>query len=196
MSFDVRDEAGRPSPCKVQFLGRNATPTPNFGTAYRAHGNDHQYQSHNGRFTQQTPPGDYLIRITRGPEFDLFEKEITVGKGQTVQVAATLKRSVDTTGWISTDYHSHSTPSGDNYCNTNDRIINIAAEHIEFAPTTEHNRIYDWQAHIDRLGLSSQIKTVIGIELTGRGQHFNSFPLDRTPTFRMRARPSGSTIPG
>jgi hypothetical protein len=82
---------------------------------------------------------------------------------------------------VSTDYHAHSTPSGDNYCSTRDRIINFAAEHIEFAPTTEHNRIYDWSSDIDRLGLSSQLRTVIGLELTGRGQHFNSFPLERDP---------------
>jgi hypothetical protein len=121
------------------------------------------------------------VRVTHGPEFDLYETTIDVARGETVDVKASLPRSVDTTGWVSTDYHSHSTPSGDNYCNTNDRLINIAAEQIEFAPTTEHNRIYDWEPLIDRLGLSSRIRTVIGMELTGSGQHFNSFPLRRDP---------------
>ena len=119
--------------------------------------------------------------FTQGPEFDLVEKSITVVKGETVELSATLRRTVDTTGWISTDYHSHSTPSGDNYCNTTDRLINIAAEHVEFAPTTEHNRIYDWQPHIDRLGLNRRIRTVPGVEFTGSGQHFNSFPLTPNP---------------
>jgi hypothetical protein len=178
---EIRDESGGYCPGKVQFIGEDGTPTPNFGTAYRAHGGDHQYQTHDGHFTQQTPPGRYLLRITHGPEFDLIEKHIEVGKGQTVAVSATLKRTVDTRGWISADYHAHSTPSGDNYCNTDDRLINFAAEQLEFIPTTEHNRIYDWQPHIDRLGLSGRLKTVQGIELTGSGQHFNSFPLTRDP---------------
>ena len=178
---EIRDEQGRPSPGRVQFLGIDGTPTPNFGPDIRANGGNHQHQTHDGRVVQQVPAGKYLLRVTRGPEFDLVEKTIEVGKGQAVEVAATLRRVVDTTGWVATDYHAHSTPSGDNYCNTRDRIINFAAEHLEFIPTTEHNRIFDWQPVIDRLGLAGQLKTVLGIELTGSGQHFNAFPLARDP---------------
>jgi hypothetical protein len=178
---EIRDESGKYSPAKVQFLGVDGTETPDFGTGYRVHGSNHQYQTHDGRFAQQTPPGQYLLRFTRGPEYDLVEQRIEVAKGQTVDVQATLKRTVDTRGWVSTDFHAHSTPSGDNYCATDDRIINIAAEHVEFAPTTEHNRIYDWQPHIERLGLTSYIKTIIGMELTGSGIHMNAFPLKRDP---------------
>ncbi len=177
----LRDERGQPSPGKVQFLGVEGTPTPNFGTDYRAHGGDHQYQTHDGRVLQQVPPGRYLLRFTRGPEYDLEEQTVEVAKGQTVDVQVTLRRTVDTSGWISTDYHAHSTPSGDNYCNTVDRLINFAAEHLEFAPTTEHNRITDWTPLIEKLGLSAQLKTVPGIELTGSGQHLNAFPLKPDP---------------
>ncbi|MFN7919672.1 MAG: CehA/McbA family metallohydrolase [Bryobacteraceae bacterium] len=193
--FDLRDEQGRPSPCKVQFLGRNGTQTPDLGTYYRAHGGDHQYQSHDGQFTQQLPPGSYLVRITRGPEFDLEEREIEVAKGSEVAVSAVLKHTVDTKGWVSTDYHAHSTPSGDNYCSTRDRIINFAAEHIEFAPTTEHNRIYDWASQIDQLGLGGKLKTIIGMELTGRGQHFNAFPLPRIPLVQDGGAPQWNRDP-
>jgi hypothetical protein len=178
---EIRDESGRPLPGRVQFIGVDGTATPNFGTEYRVHGGDHQYQTHDGNVFQQTPPGKYLLRITRGPEYDLDEQRIEVAAGKTVEVRSTLKRTVDTAGWISTDFHAHSTPSGDNYCNTDDRIINFAAEHVEFAPTTEHNRLYDWQPHIARLGLGNHIKTVVGMELTGSGQHFNAFPFKHDP---------------
>ncbi len=177
----IRDGNGDPSPAKVQFVGVDGTETPNFGTDYRAHGNNHQYQTHDGTVFQQVPPGNYLLRVTRGPEFDLAERRVTVAPGETVQVDVALARTVDTNGWISTDYHAHSTPSGDNYCNTRDRIINFAAEHLEFAPTTEHQRLYDWSSQIETLGLSGRIKTVPGIELTGSGQHFNAFPLRPDP---------------
>jgi len=173
----VRDEKGAYSPAKVQFIGVEGTETPNFGTPLRAHGGDHQYQTHDGQFAQQIPPGKYLVRITHGPEYDLEEQRIEVAKGATVDVRATLKRTVDTRGWVSADYHSHTTQSGDNYCGSNDRIINLAAEQIEFAPSTEHNRISDWQPDIERLGLSRYLKTVIGLELTGSAQHLNAFPL-------------------
>ena len=179
--FRIRDSRGNPSPAKVQFLGVDGTSTPYFGTDYRAHGCDHQYHTHDGAFTQQVPPGNYLLRITRGPEYNLVERRLSVEPGKTVAVEATLERAVDTTGWISTDYHAHSSPSGDNHCNTYDRIINFAAEQLEFIPTTEHNRIYDWQPYIDELGLGDLLRTVVGIELTGQGQHFNSFPLKYSP---------------
>ncbi len=179
--IEIRDEQNRLSPAKVQFLGVDGTATPNFGTEYRVHGNDHQYQTHDGRVHQQVPPGKYLLRITRGPEFDLAEQTVEVASEQTVEVRAVLKRGVDTRGWVSTDYHAHSTSSGDNYCNTRDRLINFAAEHIEFAPTTEHNRIDDWTPLIGRLGLSAHLKSISGIELTGSGQHFNAFPLTPDP---------------
>ncbi len=177
----IRDEDGRPSPGKVQFLGVEGTETPNFGTDYRAHGGNHQYQTHDGAVSQQVPPGAYLLRVTRGPEYDLEERKIRVDEGRVVEVEVRLRRAVDTAGWISTDFHSHSTPSGDNYCSTRDRIINLAAEHIEFAPTTEHQRLYDWAPQIEELGLGDRIKTVPGIELTGSGQHFNAFPFMPDP---------------
>ncbi|MBI1897916.1 MAG: carboxypeptidase regulatory-like domain-containing protein [Acidobacteria bacterium] len=177
--MDIRDEHGAASPARVQFIGIEGTPTPNFGTEYRAHGGNHQYQTHDGRVRQQVPPGRYLLRITHGPEYDLVEKTVEVAKGRTVDVPVTLRRTVDTAGWISADYHAHSTPSGDNYCNTVDRLINFAAENLEFIPTTEHNRIYTWAPLIDKLGLSARLKTVAGMELTGGGQHFNAFPLNQ-----------------
>ena len=177
----IRDEDGRPSPGKVQFIGVDGTPTPNFGTDYRAHGGNHQYQTHDGRVEQQVPPGNYLLRVGLGPEYDLVEQRIRVQPGETVELDAVMVRTVDTAGWISTDYHAHSTPSGDNYCSTRDRIINFAAEHIEFAPTTEHQRLFDWTPQIDALGLSERISTIPGIELTGSGQHFNAFPIQPDP---------------
>ena len=57
----------------------------------------------------------------------------------------------------------------------------MCAEHIEFAPTTEHNRLYDWRPHIERLGLATFMQTVPGLELTGTGAHFNSFPFKPAP---------------
>ena len=181
VNIAIRDADGKPSPGKVQFIGVDGTETPNFGTDYRVHGGDHQYQTHDGQVSQQVPPGSYLLRVTLGPEYDLAERRVQVSPGETVDVEVALERTVDTTGWISTDYHAHSTPSGDNYCNTRDRIINFAAEHVEFAPTTEHQRLYDWSSQIEQLGLADRIKTVPGIELTGSGQHFNAFPIEPDP---------------
>jgi hypothetical protein len=182
--FAVSDGAGVSIPCKVQFHGIKGTPNPDLGPKIRAHGCVDQWHSESGDFEVKLAPGSYRIVITRGPEYGHHEEEITLPPGQTVAVTAKLVRQVDTSGWIAADFHNHSTPSGDNVCGTPDRVINLAAEHIEFAPTTEHNRIFDWAPYIEKLGLRKFMSTVIGMELTGRGAHINCFPL--TPIYHTQ----------
>ena len=180
--FSVTDEDGKPLPCKAHFAPLNEkTPKLELGPKWRAHGCVDQYHSENGHFTQQLPPGKYHVVVVRGPEYSHLAKDITIDAGKIVDFKGALKRLVDSKGWISADFHNHSTPSGDNVCDTDGRLINIAAEHLEFTPTTEHNRLYDWEPTIKALGLDNYIKTVKGMELTGSRQHFNAFPFEPEP---------------
>jgi hypothetical protein len=179
--FAITDESGRGIPCKAQFLAQEGTPLANLGPPMRAHGCKDQWHSERGDFTVPLPAGKYRVVVTHGIEFSHHEQDVMVGQGAEVEVKAVLKRLVDTTGWISADFHNHSTPSGDNVCGTPDRLCNLAAENIEFAPTTEHNRIYDWRPTIESLGLHDEIQTVVGMELTGSAAHLNCFPLTPEP---------------
>lgn len=181
VEFAITDQAGKSIPCKVQFAGIEGTGTPNLGPQNRAHGCRDQWHSERGDFRVPLAAGKYRITVTRGIEYSHLVKEIQLGVGESVEIKGTLRRLVDSSGWVSTDYHNHSTPSGDNTCGTNDRLINLAAEHIEFAPTTEHNRLYDWSPHIMQLGLKDELATVPGMELTGSGGHLNMFPLKPVP---------------
>lgn len=189
VAFAIVDEAGGDTPCKVQFHGRRGTEQPDLGPTDRARGCRDQWHSPTGAFEVPLPPGDYRIVVTRGPEFDAITRDISLAPGERVEFAGTLVRSVDSSGWISADFHNHSTPSGDNTCGTPDRIINLAAEHIEFAPTTEHNRLYDWTPTIEALGLERFLSTVPGMELTGRGAHLNAFPLEPDPRLQDGGAP-------
>lgn len=195
IAFDIRGENGQPIPCKAQFIGVNGTKVPGLGPQNRAAGCVDQYHSANGQFRQPLPPGDYEVIVTRGIEFGHLRQTVKLAAGQTATVKGTLKRLVDTRGWVSADYHNHSTPSGDNTCGTDDRLINLAAEGVEFVPTTEHNRFYDWRPHIIRLGLTNHLQTVSGVELTGSGAHFNSFPFDPVPLTQDGGAPVWSTDP-
>ena len=53
---------------------------------------------------------------------------------RTPRLEAKLVRSVKTDGWISGDFHSHSSPSGDNTSSQLGRVLNLLCEHVEFAP--------------------------------------------------------------
>lgn len=195
VAFEITGEAGQLLPCKAQFLPRDGTPKVELGPQNRAHGCVDQWHSETGTFDVRLPAGSYKVIVTRGPEYAHLEQEIVLAAGQRVKVTGTLTRQVDTTGWVSTDFHNHSTPSGDNTCGTDDRLINLAAEHIEFAPGTEHNRIYDWAPHIAKLGLSPWISTVTGMELTGSNQHLNCFPLKPEPGRQSNGAPVWNADP-
>ena len=75
-------------------------------------------------------------------------RSLEVSGGKESPLAAELKRVVDTRGWLSADFHSHSTPSGDNTASQRGRVLNLLAEHLEFAPCTEHNRMTVYDAHL------------------------------------------------
>jgi hypothetical protein len=177
--FDISAEDGSSIPCKAHFepLDPQAQKL-DLGPKWRAHGCVDQYHSEKGQFSVALPPGAYRVVVVRGPEYDHLKKEITLKPGEKFNFKGSLKRSVNSKGWISADFHNHSTPSGDNVCDTDGRLINIAVEHLEFTPTTEHNRLYDWEPTIKALGLERFVKTVKGIELTGSRQHFNAFPFE------------------
>lgn len=182
IQFDITDEAGQSIPCKAHFAGLEGTPNPDLGPKERAHGCVDQYHSEKGQFIVQLNPGKYHVVVVRGPEYGHLEQDVVIEPNKEFVFKGTLKRLVDTKGWISSDFHNHSTPSGDNVCDTDGRLINIAAEHLEFTPTTEHNRFFDWEPTIQALGLSPFVKTVKGVEMTGPRQHINAFPFE--PVFK------------
>lgn len=195
IQFLIRDEDGKSIPCKAQFIGFEGTSSPNLGPSNRAHGCVDQYHSESGDFRVQLSEGNYRVIVTHGIEYTHLEKVVSIEEGKTMLFAGTLARIVNTMGWISADYHNHSSPSGDNTTGTDDRVINLAVEQIEFAPTTEHNRLYDWSPHIEKLGLVEEIYTIPGMELTGSGAHFNSFPIKPVPHTQDGGAPVWQTVP-
>ena len=140
-------------------------------------------------------PGEYDVIISYGPEYDAVFTNIKVARGKVTPLAAQLKRSVDTTGWFSADFHSHSTPSGDNTASQAGRVLNLLAEHIEFAPCTEHNRITVYDPHLKTFDAVKRMLTCPGMELTGRPlplNHQNAFPLTPHP----RTQDNGAPLVG
>jgi carboxypeptidase family protein len=184
VTFTVTDGAGRPSPCKAQFLGVGGTPEPDLGPEQRANGCKNLYFSADGRFTVPLPPGRYYVLLSRGPEYDAVYRYVNLNSGQTARISARLVRVVDTRGWVAADFHNHSTESGDNTTETESRILCLAGEGLEFTPSTEHNRIQTYRHRLKALGLERLLATSDGIELTGSPlplNHQNAFPLKLRP---------------
>ena len=180
----IRDEQGKGIPCKIAFIGRNGTSNPDFGPDSAANPVKNLYYSHTGNFQQAVPGGEYEVIVSRGPEYDAEYLTIKTEPNQVTKIEATLKRVVKTKGWVSTEYHSHSTPSGDNTSDQLGRVLNLIGENIEFAPCTEHQRVDSYMPHIRSLKAEPWIATCSGMELTGSPlplNHQNAFPLIHRP---------------
>ncbi len=186
----ITDESGGGVPCKVAFYGQGV-PDPNFGPDSAIHGVRNLWYTHDGRLRVELLPGRYEIVISRGPEYDAIIESIDVAAGETARLNATLRRSVDTTGWLAADLHSHSTPSGDNTASQRGRVLNLLAEHLEFIPCTEHQRLSSYEPHLEHFGAARRVLTCVGMELTGSPlpiNHQNAFPL----TLRERTQDGGA----
>lgn len=195
---EITDDRGGPIPCKVEFIGSGGTSSPDFGPDSRAVTAGNLHYSHNGKFRQEIGPGKYRVIVSYGPEYDAVFTTIEVARGKETKLVAKLKRVVDTKGWVSGDFHSHSSPSGDNTSSQFGRVLNLLCEHIEFAPCTEHNRIDTYMPHLKRLGAENLMATCTGMELTGSPlpvNHQNSFPLIYKPHTQDGGAPTTDSNP-
>lgn len=171
-------------PCKVEISSKEAGRTPNFGPETAEYGVRNLRYTANGRIRQELLPGKYDLIVSRGPEYSAIMAEVVIEAGGETDFNVALKRLVDSSGWVSSDFHSHSTPSGDNTSSQLGRVLNLVCEHVEFAPCTEHNRITTYDPHIAALGIAAHMATTTGMELTGSPlplNHQNVFPLHHHP---------------
>lgn len=198
VAAEITDETGGKIPCKVQFRGVDGTPTPDFGPDSGEFRVKNLVYSASGSFKQPLAPGKYDVIVSYGPEYDAVFTQVDVERGKTADLKARLVRSVKTPGWISTDYHSHSSPSGDNSSSQLGRVLNLLCEQVEFAPCTEHNRVSTYIPHLERLGVIGRMATCCGIELTGKPlpiNHQNAFPIVMRPGVQDNGGPTPDDDP-
>jgi hypothetical protein len=190
---EITDAQGAPTPCKVQFKGLAGTANPNWGPTSAVHAVGNLYYSHTGKFSVPIAPGEYEAIVSFGVEHDVVRVPLKIEKAQIVPLKAVLKRTVHSPGWVSADFHSHASPSGDNTADQRGRVLNLLCENIEFAPCTEHNRIDSYTPHLKALGVEKLMGTCTGIELTGSPlplNHQNAFPLKLKPRIQDYGAPT------
>ena len=192
LRVDVTDAEGGAIPCKIELRGRDGTPDPYFFPETGARLVRNLLYTPDGKATQEIPPGKYDVIITRGPEYDMVERSIEAAPGGEASVNAKLSRGVDTRGWVSVDPHGYSTLSNRPYASvvsaadTQGRVLNLLAEGVEFAPTTELNRAFTYQPIIDALGAQKWLRSPSGIALSDNGRKYAyneqyAFPIEYHP---------------
>lgn len=184
VSLKIVDQDGNALPAKVEFIGKAPTGSPNWGPETAEHRVRNLAYTPNGVVQQELAVGEYELIISHGPEYHAEFTTLTIKRQTTTERTVVLPRLLQTPGWISADFHSHSSPSGDNTGSQLGRVLNLAAEHLEFAPCTEHNRVSTYSHHLRNLKLEQYVATVSGMELTGSPlplNHQNVFPMVHRP---------------
>ena len=136
--------------------------------------------------TSQLPPGVYAVVVSHGVEYDAvtLQADLSVGKGE-VAFDVLLKRTVDSTGYLSADLHTHTTPdSDDGFATAANHLKVAAANGLEVLVASNHNTLTDMAGVVTSLWPQGHapLVTVVGEELSGTNSHWNLFPMVRDAT--------------
>ncbi|MBM4352639.1 MAG: hypothetical protein FJ109_02420 [Deltaproteobacteria bacterium] len=184
----VRDGAGLKIPARLTFISLDAEGKPmrwdgknpvELGASRYDHGIYLTEHSAHGEGEVRLPPGHYRVLVSRGFEYSLGRfDDFEVKAGITVPLETVLLREVDTTGWISGDFHVHAVPSIDSSLLIEDRVAANVAEGVEFITATDHDYLTDYSPYIHKMGLQKHIRSEVGVETTTlEFGHYNGFPM-------------------
>ncbi len=133
------------------------------------------------------PPGSYSATVSRGFEYELGTATFELTAGGAHQATFVLDRSVNTTGHLSGDLHTHATWSADASDRYRRKAAWLAAEGLEIPVITEHDYVGDLGPAIIDLGLQKWVNGISGDEITtGVFGHFNVYPLVPDPALPNR----------
>jgi len=182
-TFTVVDSDGNKIPARLTFMSEDGEakdlfPNPDADPKKLAV-RKHAIYTLDGEGTVTVPVGSWDVMASHGIEWSIDETHIDVEEGGEYTWDAALVHEIDSTGWVSGDFHLHTlTHSGHGDSNMNERIISIIGEGVEFAVATDHNHNTDYQPTIDSVGANDHLTAVVGNEVSSPYGHLNAFPLD------------------
>ncbi|NNL66771.1 MAG: PHP domain-containing protein, partial [Myxococcales bacterium] len=148
-----------------------------------------KYTGADGIVEFDVEPGAYEVVVSRGTEYSRHSENVVIVANATETVDAELTRVLDTTGFVSSDYHVHSINSPDSRISLRNRVEQFAGEGVENFIATDHDARTDPNPTIQAEGLTAWLKGTIGEEITTFDTgHYNGYPLGIDPE-----RPSGGS---
>jgi hypothetical protein len=195
------DAGGQPLPARVTVVGHDRSPElhkngpalPGFGSSTLGifkDGSDRRpfgiaavaYTDATGstEFDLEPGNGSYHVFVSRGTEYSAFRtaSPISVTAGNTTTVNAQIARVLDTTGFVSSEFHVHGIRSADSRVSDAHRVESYSAEGVENVIMTDHHVHTDLRPAIADAGLGSFLTASVGEEITTFDYgHFNAYPL-------------------
>lgn len=198
----VDDSTGRMTPARVTVVGFDAAIDPEkvdrffdaiiydfpYGIV------DVQYLNARGGLgltdsnSIRLSPGQYILTFSRGPEYAMVTRPITIADGQVLAVEPiALKRVVTTPGLISADFHVHAIRSPDSTVPMEIRVLQAVAEGLDVLHSSDHDYLADYAPVVRDMvarGLipDNALQTIVGNEISPNSLgHFIAFPLVADP---------------
>lgn len=192
LTVKVRDEAGKNVPGKVTVQCDGACELPrsdSFAARFRDVTTDSlpanvfeiAYLGTEAETSFALAPGSYKVWVSRGPEWSLDSIDVSLAGGESKEVTGTISHVVDTTGWVSADFHVHAINSPDSAVPNIERLKTFMAEGAEVLVATDHDFVTDFTPFLKKIPDGDKhLKTVVGVEITTFDYgHYNAFPLVR-----------------
>ncbi len=201
LRVQASDESGAPIPARVSVVGFDPSPEatvlgptlPGFGSSRQGVLLDTSdflpygiaavgYTDAAGMVEFPLEPGvsRYHVYVSRGTEYSLFRSAVpvTISAGSTTVVNAQIARVLDTSGFVSSDFHVHGIRSADSRVSDVHRVQSYSAEGVENVIMTDHHVHTDLRPAIADAGLGGFLTATIGEEITSFDYgHFNAYPL-------------------
>ena len=197
LDVTVIDETG-PGPAKVQLVGFDPTPQLQnivVGNIAGVFGDTNAdalpfgvaqvtFIDRNGASERITvEPGEYRLVVSRGPFYSAFERDITIESGELTTVQAEIVKLIDTSGFISADFHVHSIDSPDSEVTREERVAVMLAEGMDFFTPSDHGVRSDFGPTLVNMGVEDLIAVALSSETTTFDYgHSNSWPVTIDPT--------------
>ena len=159
-------------------LFRDGGRLPYFGQGRLGTGVQHLGFAMDGHFDVPLAAGSYQVVASHGTEWSIFNQNVVLSAGINLPLTAGLRPEIDTTGWMSGDFHLHAEPSFDSGMPLGRRVETIAAEGVDYAASTDHDVLSNYAPWIKKFGLDKWLRTVVGSEIsTLEIGHYIGFPL-------------------
>jgi hypothetical protein len=202
LSAHVTDETGQGLPARVAVIGFDPSPPitapgpslPGLGSSTLGLFEDPKeavpfgvvafgYSDANGDVAFDVEPGSYQLVVSRGTEYSVHSAPLTISAGSTTNAAAQIARVLDTTGFVSSDFHVHGIRSADSRVADEPRVTQFAGEGVENIIITDHHVHTDLLPTIASLGLGAWVNSTVGEEITTFDYgHFNGYPFTIDPS--------------
>ncbi|MFH1538756.1 MAG: CehA/McbA family metallohydrolase, partial [bacterium] len=182
LEYEIADDNGDLIPALISFKKIEGKPTlledKKFSMGKYGGGFYKNHFAKDSSGTVEIRPGKYEVYFSRGVEYEYVMKTLDLKSGESLVEKIVLKHVVDTTGYLSGDFHVHSRPSPDSDDTVYDKVLGSAALGLEVPVATDHDRYNDYKPYIKKLGLGRYVNSIVGDELTTiRLGHFNGYPM-------------------